>query len=72
MRLPRSRANIKLKDVPRTSFSTTQGSMPSAADHAVYSRALFSPEEVARLRKRFSKLDFVRSSPLPSRHPPLS
>nr|AOR81602.1 glycerol-3-phosphate dehydrogenase [Phaffia rhodozyma] len=58
MGLAEHKANIKLADVPRVTSSISPARLPGVDEAAFYSRALFTPEEVADLKIRFQKMDF--------------
>lgn len=59
MGLAESKAQIKLSDVPRVSTTISPARLPDPEEAALYSRALFTPEEVSNLKTRFQKMDFV-------------
>jgi len=57
MGLPEAQAGIKLSDVTRNHGSTQPLGL-SQTDAQLFSRAQFTPDEVANLRKQFEQFDF--------------
>ena len=58
----RARAQTKLADIPRAQTIISPARKPEAEEAALYSRALFTLPELEALKKRFTRLDFVRPS----------
>lgn len=56
----RSKAQTQLKDIPRTQVTISPVRKPEPEEAALYSRALFTLPEIEALKKRFTRLDFVR------------
>ena len=64
MGLQEAKAQIKLKDVPRSTTTLSPARLPTPEEAALYNQALFTPAEVAQLQKRFRDLDFVSARSL--------
>lgn len=56
----RTRAQTKLADIPRAQTTISPARKPEPEEAALYSRALFTLPEIEALKKRFTRLDFVR------------